>query len=89
VSDLVFILVFLLPIAMLVMLTVGLLSAWSAVHIGGWRLLFSGPIGWFQPPSGLDPAVWRHRRRFWTCFFGTLACNILLQFLLFIRPSAM
>ena len=69
-SGLVFILNFLMLIATLVMFAVAFVSALDTVQIGGWRLLFSGPIGWFQPPPGLDPAVWRRRRRSAMCFYG-------------------
>lgn len=72
----------------LVMMTVGFLSALSAVWVVGWRTAFSVRFDLHQAPLGVDPAVWRHMRRFWICLFGTGACSILLQFLLFMRYSA-
>ena len=78
-----------LAVAGLVTMAVAFLSALSAVWIVGWRAAFSGRFGLLQAPPGVDPAAWRHMRRFWMCYWGALACTILLQFLLFIRPSAM
>jgi hypothetical protein len=76
-----------LAIAAFVMLAVAVVSAWNAVRLGGWQALLSGHQGWFRAPPGVDPAFWRHRRRFWMCFVGYFACGIVMQASMLVRRS--
>jgi hypothetical protein len=87
VSAFVSILTFLLGIAAVVMLAVAVVSACNAVRLGAWRALLSRHQGWFRAPPGVDPAFWRHGRRFWMCFVGYFACGIVMQAMMLVRRS--
>jgi hypothetical protein len=80
-------LVFLLVIAAVVMFAVAFVSAWIAVRFGGWRATLSGHEGWLRAPPGVDPAFWQHRRRLYMCFYGYVACGIVMQIFMLVRRS--
>jgi hypothetical protein len=77
-----------LVIATLAMSMAASAAAWNAARLVGWRTVLTRPIGWLRPPPGVDPAVWRHKRRFWMCFYGAFAWSMALQLVLFMRQSA-